>query len=158
MFFTNQFKIEGAAMDGSRRRTLINTHTHQVSGIVVDIPARRVYWVDPKVDRVESIDYQGNDRRIVAQGMNNVPHPFGLALFDQYLYWTDWTRLGVVKIEKFGSPSEIIWTNKENNVFPMGISAYHPMAQPGFQLIVRGNPAHITNFPATYRNVFRSGV
>uniref|UniRef100_A0A158P9R2 EGF-like domain-containing protein n=1 Tax=Angiostrongylus cantonensis TaxID=6313 RepID=A0A158P9R2_ANGCA len=131
MFFTNQFKVEGAAMDGSRRRTLINTHTHQVSGIVVDIPAKRVYWVDPKVDRVESIDYQGSDRRIIAQTMNNVPHPFGLTLFDQYLYWTDWTRLGVVKIEKFGSPTEIIWTNKENNLFPMGISAYHPMAQPG---------------------------
>uniref|UniRef100_A0A1I7WFR2 Low-density lipoprotein receptor-related protein 6 n=1 Tax=Heterorhabditis bacteriophora TaxID=37862 RepID=A0A1I7WFR2_HETBA len=109
MFFTNQFKLEGAAMDGTRRRVLINTHTHQVSGIVVDISAKRVYWVDPKVDRLESIDYQGNDRRVVAQGMNNVPHPFGLALFDQYLYWTDWTRLGVVKIEKFGSNPELIW-------------------------------------------------
>lgn len=38
-----------------------------------------------------------------------VPHPFGLALFDQYLYWTDWTRLGIVRIEKFGSPSTVIW-------------------------------------------------
>uniref|UniRef100_A0AC35U3V2 EGF_CA domain-containing protein n=1 Tax=Rhabditophanes sp. KR3021 TaxID=114890 RepID=A0AC35U3V2_9BILA len=38
MFFTNQFKVEGCAMDGTRRRTLIDTHTHQVSGIVVDIP------------------------------------------------------------------------------------------------------------------------
>ncbi|CAI4230259.1 unnamed protein product [Auanema sp. JU1783] len=131
MFFTNQYALEGAAMDGSKRRVLLNTHTHQVSGIVVDIPAKRVYWVDPKVDRLESIDYQGNDRRIVAQGMNTVPHPFGLALFDQYLYWTDWTRLGVLKIEKFGSPTELIWSNKENNVFPMGISTYHRMTQPG---------------------------
>ncbi|CAJ0930175.1 unnamed protein product, partial [Mesorhabditis belari] len=131
MFFTNQFNIEGCAMDGSRRRVLVSTHTHQVSGIVVDIPAKRVYWVDPKVDRVESIDYMGNDRRVVAQGMTNVPHPFGLALFDQYLYWSDWTRLGVVKVEKFGSPTEMIWTKKENNVFPMGVSAYHEMAQPG---------------------------
>ncbi|UMM10088.1 hypothetical protein L5515_000020 [Caenorhabditis briggsae] len=131
MFFTNQLKIEAAAMDGTNRRTLVNTHTHQVSGIVVDITAKRVYWVDPKVDRLESIDYQGNDRRIVAQGMNTVPHPFGLALFDQYLYWTDWTRLGVVQVEKFGSDTKLLWSNTENNVFPMGISAYHPMAQPG---------------------------
>lgn len=58
MFFTNQLALEGAAMDGSKRRVLVNTHTHQVSGLVVDIPAKRVYWVDPKVDRVESIDYQ----------------------------------------------------------------------------------------------------
>ena len=58
MFFSNQLKLEGAAMDGSHRRVLINTHTHQVSGVVVDITAKRVYWVDPKVDRVESIDYE----------------------------------------------------------------------------------------------------
>lgn len=58
MFFTNQLKIEAAAMDGTNRRTLVSTHTHQVSGIVVDITAKRVYWVDPKVDRLESIDYQ----------------------------------------------------------------------------------------------------
>ena len=67
----------------------------------------------------KNFKFQGRDRRVVAQGMNQVPHPFGLALFDQYLYWTDWTRLGAVKIEKFGSPTEVIWTKKENNVFPM---------------------------------------
>ena len=26
---------------------------------------------------------------------------------------------------------QVIWSNKENNVFPMGLAAYHPMAQPG---------------------------
>jgi hypothetical protein len=35
-------------MDGARRRVLIDSHTHQVSGVVVDIAAKRVYWVDPK--------------------------------------------------------------------------------------------------------------
>lgn len=107
MFFSNQHKLEACAMDGTRRRVLIDVHTHQVSGVVVDIPAKRVYWVDPKVDRVESVDYNGMDRRQVASGMNAVPHPFGLTLFDQFLYWTDWTRLGVLRVEKFGSPSEV---------------------------------------------------
>jgi low density lipoprotein-related protein 2 len=80
-----------------------------ISTFSVDIPAKRVYWVDPKVDRVESVDYDGNDRQIVATGMNNVPHPFGVTLFDQYLYWTDWTRLGVMRVEKFGSATKTIW-------------------------------------------------
>ncbi|KAI6241467.1 EGF-like domain-containing protein [Aphelenchoides fujianensis] len=133
MFFSNQFKLEACSMDGTNRRVLMDTHTHQVSGVVLDIPAKRVYWVDPKVDRVESMDYDGNGRKVVATGMNNVPHPFGLTLFDQYLYWTDWTRLAVLRVEKFGSPTKILWTNKENNVFPMGITAYHPLAQPGPQ-------------------------
>uniref|UniRef100_A0A0K0FI56 Low-density lipoprotein receptor-related protein (inferred by orthology to a C. elegans protein) n=1 Tax=Strongyloides venezuelensis TaxID=75913 RepID=A0A0K0FI56_STRVS len=133
LFFTNQHNVEGASMDGTNRRVLVSTHTHQVSGIVVDIPAKRVYWVDPKVDRVESINYHGKDRKIVAQGMRSVPHPFGLALFDENLFWTDWTRLGVIKVEKFGSNSDIIWSKKENNVFPMGITAYHYSSQPNEQ-------------------------
>jgi low density lipoprotein-related protein 2 len=103
-----------------------------VSGVVVDIAAKRVYWTDPKVDRVESIDYSGNDRRQIASGRwvtrkleyklvlfyanayyslfrNFAPHPFGLAIFDQHLYWTDWTRLGIMRVEKFGANSEVIW-------------------------------------------------
>lgn len=49
----------------------------------MDIAAKRVYWVDPKVDRVESIDYDGNDRRIVSQGMNNVNY---FSIFGKYSY------------------------------------------------------------------------
>ena len=81
-------------MDGTNRRVLVETHTHQISGLAVDIAAKRLYFVDPKTDRVESIDYAGVDRQTVVSGMINAPHPFGLTLFDQYLYWTDWTRLG----------------------------------------------------------------
>lgn len=98
-------------MDGTNRRVLVETHTHQVSGLAVDIAgkriegsssndhrltfaAKRLYFCDPKTDRVESIDYAGIDRRTVASGMINAPHPFGLTLFDSQIYWTDWTRLG----------------------------------------------------------------
>lgn len=38
-----------------------------------------------------------------------------------------------MKVEKFGSNSEVVWSNKEGALFPMGIAAYHPMAQPGPQ-------------------------
>lgn len=33
MFFSNQLKLETCAMDGTRRRTLVETHTHQLSGL-----------------------------------------------------------------------------------------------------------------------------
>uniref|UniRef100_A0A914GSI0 Low-density lipoprotein receptor-related protein n=1 Tax=Globodera rostochiensis TaxID=31243 RepID=A0A914GSI0_GLORO len=131
MFFSNQLRLETSHMDGTNRRVLIESHTHQVSGVVVDIAAKRVYWSDPKVDRVESIDYSGNDRRQIVTGRDFAPHPFGLAMFDQFLYWTDWTRLGIMRAEKFGALSEVIWSMKDSNVFPMGIAAYHPLAQPG---------------------------
>ena len=104
---------------GSQKLTC--SHELYIFLLSVDIPAKRVYWVDPKVDLIESIDYDGGKRRQVGHGMLQVPHPFGLALFDQYLYWTDWTRLGVMRMEKFGSDSSVLWAKKENNVFPMGI-------------------------------------
>ena len=43
-----------------------------MSGVVVDIAVKRVYWCDPKVDRVESVDYSGNDRRQIASGRLNI--------------------------------------------------------------------------------------
>lgn len=69
-------------------------------------------------------------RRIVAQGMLNVPHAFGLALFDDSIYWTDWTRLGVLKISKFGEDrSSVVWTPEGAAIFPMSIAAYHKFTQ-----------------------------
>uniref|UniRef100_A0A183CD31 EGF-like domain-containing protein n=1 Tax=Globodera pallida TaxID=36090 RepID=A0A183CD31_GLOPA len=121
MFFSNQLRLETSHMDGTNRRVLIESHTHQVSGVVVDIAAKRVYWSDPKVDRVESIDYSGNDRRQIVTGRDFAPHPFGLAMFDQFLYWTDWTR----------EVWRTLGSDLDSNVFPMGIAAYHPLAQPG---------------------------
>ncbi|CDW53518.1 Low-density lipoprotein receptor-related protein [Trichuris trichiura] len=132
MFFTNEKKLERCGMDGDNRVVLVSNHTFQITSVVVDLIGERVYWCDPKIDLIETIKYDGSDRHIVTQGMLNAPHPFGLAVFDEYIYWTDWTRVGVMKVEKFGSDkTSTVWRKSVDHAFPMGIAAFHPMVQPG---------------------------
>jgi len=62
--------------------------------------------------------------------MLSVPHAFGLAVFDDTVYWTDWTRLGVMSIHKFGAEkSNVVWTNNQSQVYPMAIKVYHKIVQ-----------------------------
>jgi hypothetical protein len=65
MFFTDEQKLESAAMDGTDRRVIVTGHLNMLTGVSVDIPARRVYFCDGKVDRIESVAYDGSDRQTV---------------------------------------------------------------------------------------------
>lgn len=63
--------------------------------------------------------------------MNIIPHAFSLALFENWIYFTDWNRLGVMRVDKFGSnTSELLYNNSANNQYPMGIAAFHRTVQP----------------------------
>ncbi|KRZ56210.1 Low-density lipoprotein receptor-related protein [Trichinella nativa] len=131
MFFTNEKKLERAAMDGRNRQVIVSNHTYQITSVALDLISRRVYWCDPKIDLIETILYDGTDRRVITQGMLSAPHPFGLAIFNEYIYWTDWTRLDVMKIDKFGTEkSSSVWRKEDGHAFPMGIAAFSSMVQP----------------------------
>ena len=66
MFFTDENKLETAKMDGRDRRELFREHLYQLSSVALDIPAQRVYFCDPKSDRIDTVLYDGTDRRIVS--------------------------------------------------------------------------------------------
>ena len=48
------------------------------NGLSVDYDAERLYWVDAKLDKIETADFNGQNR--VALKLDQVPHPFGLAV------------------------------------------------------------------------------
>ena len=58
----------------------------------------QIYWCDAKTDRIEVCDYDGGNRRVVLSDM--MPHPFGLTLLGDYLYWTDWHEHVVQRADK----------------------------------------------------------
>ena len=57
-----------------------------------------MYWCDAKTDRIEVCDYDGGNRRVVLDDV--LPHPFGLTLLGDYLYWTDWHEHVVQRADK----------------------------------------------------------
>lgn len=64
---------------GKNRRILISTDVHHPRGLAVDYDQNILYWVDSYKDTVESVEFNGNSRRIlIVQPGTNF---FGIALF-----------------------------------------------------------------------------
>lgn len=65
-------------------------------------------------------------------GSTNVPAPNRLTVFERQVYWTDSTRQGVIRIDKFnGTDSlKIVYNNTEGVKNPRAIRAVHLLMQP----------------------------
>jgi hypothetical protein len=46
-------------------------------GLSVDYKSKRLYWVDARLDKIETSDLMGQNRVTL---ISNVPHPFGLTV------------------------------------------------------------------------------
>lgn len=98
-------RIERAWMDGSHRGVIVDTDIGWPNGMAIDVQEKKVYWCDAKTDRIEVCDYDGSGRRVVLDDV--LPHPFGLTLLGDYLYWTDWHEHVVQRADKVSRE----WTN-----------------------------------------------
>jgi hypothetical protein len=65
----------------------------------LDWPNGRLYWTDAKSSTIESVTISGKDRRVVLQDISM--HPFGIAVFEDKLYWSDWDTLNIESCNKF---------------------------------------------------------
>jgi hypothetical protein len=69
-------KIERSFLDGSFRRTVIETNLGFPNGLVLDYTAQQIYWADALRDRIETSDLRGRNR---IQLVPEAVHPFGVA-------------------------------------------------------------------------------
>ncbi|XP_022106372.1 low-density lipoprotein receptor-related protein 6-like [Acanthaster planci] len=91
-------KIEKANLDGTGRSVLINTSISWPNGIAIDHQEGKIYWGDGKEDRIEVVDMDGSNRRVLVD--NEIPHIFGFSLLGDYIYWTDWQRRTIERVNK----------------------------------------------------------
>lgn len=85
-------KLERANYDGSGRRVLVSLALSSPNSIAIDFKLRRLYWVDAGTGSVERCDLDGRSRRSLSQF---APRQFyGLALYGDQLYLTDWGLFG----------------------------------------------------------------
>lgn len=62
-------KIEMSWMDGSRRTPLVTTRLHHPTGLTIDTAMdHSLYWVDTKLNVIESIKYDQKNRIVVIRG------------------------------------------------------------------------------------------
>ena len=89
-----QPKIEKAGMDGTHREVLVKDGLVWPNGITLDLVGERLYWVDAKLHRLSSLSVHGGGEavRVVLESVHHLHHPYGLTVFEDWVYWTEWGR------------------------------------------------------------------
>eukprot|EP00111_Clytia_hemisphaerica_P008576 TCONS_00025050-protein len=123
-------QIERISMDGENTTKII---FYQSEGswpncLCLDFELDSLFWIDPKRSTIEVVTLHAPmlNHRIVHKTREN--HPYGLAVFEDFAYWTDWLTGAIHRVNKFtGLKDERMI---EYLYRPMGIAAYHNMLQP----------------------------
>ncbi|XP_047139272.1 low-density lipoprotein receptor-related protein 1 isoform X1 [Hydra vulgaris] len=93
-------KVLRSQMDGTNLQVLATENGGWPNGITIDYSMEIVYWIDARFDYIDSMNYNGTQRRTVIKGKQYVAHPFAITVFEDYLYFTDWMKKGIVKVHK----------------------------------------------------------
>jgi len=101
-------KIEQVNMDGSVRKTLVSSGLVWVNSLAMDHQKRLLYWCDASLDKIERVDLQGNNRKEILDLSLDSKHPFGLALFGDVLFWSDWNNQSVHKYNMTTDQYEVV--------------------------------------------------
>ncbi|XP_058975127.1 putative vitellogenin receptor [Musca domestica] len=116
--------IARASMDGTNSIRLVTDKIHWPNGVALDMYNDRVYWVDAKLATIESVRSDGKDRRTVLEDI--LKHPYGLAIFEDKLYWSDWGTKSIHSCNKFTGKDHKIIT-KDRTIYAVHI--YHSSKQ-----------------------------
>ncbi|KAI9558491.1 hypothetical protein GHT06_015278 [Daphnia sinensis] len=131
MFFTvfgyNSPRIERAALDGSNRQIVVSDKVVYPVGLALDLANNYIYWIDTYLDVIERASYDGSRRKTVKKGYL-VRNLYGITLFENDLYVTNWRNESVYRINKFTGDS--VLALKSNKSRPFSIHAYHRQRQP----------------------------
>lgn len=114
-------RIERANMDGTARSTLVSSGLTWVNSLALDSKNKLLYWCDGRRARIERIDFQGNNRMLVLDLPSGKSHPFGLALYEDTPFWTDWKTNSVHKYNMTLTVTEVVIQGMGR---PMGIHIY----------------------------------
>lgn len=97
-------KIEKANYDGTNRQTIISTGLGFPNAIALDISGNKIYWADAKTDKIEVANLDGSSRRVIYD--QPLSHEFGLTLYGNFLYFTDWTKTAVMRVSITGGSAQ----------------------------------------------------
>uniref|UniRef100_A0A673HW27 EGF-like domain-containing protein n=1 Tax=Sinocyclocheilus rhinocerous TaxID=307959 RepID=A0A673HW27_9TELE len=126
-------KIDRAAMDGSGRITLV-PNVGRANGLTIDYTERRLYWTDLDTTLIESSNMLGLEREVIA---DDLPHPFGLTQYQDYIYWTDWSQRSIERANKTSGQNRTIIQGHLDYV--MDILVFHSSRQSGWNACASTN-------------------
>ncbi|XP_076114482.1 low-density lipoprotein receptor-like isoform X1 [Mytilus galloprovincialis] len=119
-------KIERIGMDGSNRKIITNDVVWP-NAITIDYIDSRIFWIDAKLHTIMSADLDGSRIRTVLHNNEQISHPFSMAVFEDNIFWTDWSGGDIRMAHKYTGKhfqKTVLGLNS-----PMGIKVYHESLQ-----------------------------
>uniref|UniRef100_A0AAR2L875 Low density lipoprotein receptor-related protein 5 n=1 Tax=Pygocentrus nattereri TaxID=42514 RepID=A0AAR2L875_PYGNA len=113
-------RIARAHMDGTNIVTLVDK-VGRANGLTIDYADQRLYWTDLDTCMIESTNME-----IVT---DDLPHPFGLTQYRDYIYWTDWTLRSIERADKRSGLNRTVVQGQLEYV--MDILVFHSSRQDG---------------------------
>ncbi|XP_040583657.2 LOW QUALITY PROTEIN: low-density lipoprotein receptor-related protein 2 [Lepeophtheirus salmonis] len=121
-------RIERVGMDGTHRSIIISTKIYWPNGLALDIPTKRIYFADSKLDFIDFCNYDGSGRQQVIANNHYLLHPHSLTVFEDQIYWTDRQLNRVMQARKFRGQNESVVSHLVSQ--PLSIHVHHPVLQP----------------------------
>ncbi|CAG7828356.1 unnamed protein product [Allacma fusca] len=132
----NRPSIQRSFMSGYKIESIIKTEIRMPNGLTLDHAAKKLYWVDARLDKIERADFDGSNRRVI--GKDKPKHAFAIAVFGDYIYWTDWVLLSVLRANKHTGDDVVVL--RKDIPKPMGIVAVANQTE-----VCIANPCNILN-------------
>lgn len=100
---------------------------------------------------VDYLCFAGQEREIIA---DDLPHPFGLTQYSDYIYWTDWNLHSIERADKTSGKNRTLIQGHLD--FVMDILVFHSSRQDGLNDCVQNN-GHCDHLCLAIPNGFRCG-
>ncbi|XP_029831536.4 low-density lipoprotein receptor-related protein 4, partial [Ixodes scapularis] len=86
-------KIERATMAGQHRSIIVQYNLTWPNALAMDYDTETLYWTDAATKTIELINLATMRRKVLLS--HELPHPFGLTIFEGRVYWTDWDKKAI---------------------------------------------------------------
>lgn len=121
----DQPKISRADLTGMNQETILDqTKVTWPSSIAVDHTLEKIFWADMNKRWICSSDINGDN---VLEVVTELTSPYGITVFEDYVYWTDYRLKKLFKANKFNGLRKSTFGNYLTA--PMDIAVYHPLVQ-----------------------------
>jgi low density lipoprotein-related protein 2 len=89
-------------MDGTKRKTIVATGIGHPEALTIDFAmGHTLYWVDSKLNTLETMDHEGHKRHVLLRG-GILRRPISVDVFENHIYWVNRDTGAVLQHDKFG--------------------------------------------------------
>uniref|UniRef100_A0A8C3QRS1 EGF-like domain-containing protein n=1 Tax=Cyanoderma ruficeps TaxID=181631 RepID=A0A8C3QRS1_9PASS len=121
--------IAWGAQDGAPPKPLVTEDVERPQGLALDQSSQRLYWTDGRLHTVSSVALDGSGRRTHLRDPQHLAQPLGLAVFQDWAFWTDPHRGSLVAAQlQGGSPTPQVVAQELFS--PEAVVVLHPGRQP----------------------------